>query len=133
LSSIIIPKPNKAVYDLLKIFYPIVLLNILGKLIEKIISEHLQFYAISDKFIYPNQLEDLKQWSTTDVGTFLTHLVQLEWIKNLQMSTLAFDIAQFFLSLNHWLLPIILDKASFDSKISNFFSNYLISSKIQYL
>ena len=120
-------------YDLLKIFYPIVLLNILGKLIEKIISEHLQFYAISDKFIYPNQLEDLKQWSTTDVGTFLTHLVQLEWIKNLQMSTLAFDIAQFFLSLNHWLLPIISDKASFDSKISNFFSNYLISSKIQYL
>jgi len=43
LSSIIIPKPNKASYDSFKNFQPIILLNILGKLIEKVISERLQF------------------------------------------------------------------------------------------
>ena len=43
LISIIIPKPNKALYDTLKIFRSITLLNTLGKLIEKIIAKRLQF------------------------------------------------------------------------------------------
>ena len=43
------------------------------------------------------------------------------------------DIIQFFLSLNHQLLPIILDKAGFDYKISKFFSNYLVNRKTTYL
>jgi len=45
---------------------------------------------------------------------------------------LAFDIAQFFLSLNHQLLPLILDKADLDRKVSNFFKNYLIGRKTKY-
>jgi len=39
--SIIISKPNKASYDSPKIFWPIILLNILGKLIEKVIGKRL--------------------------------------------------------------------------------------------
>jgi len=46
---------------------------------------------------------------------------------------LAFNIAEFFHLLNHRLLSLILDKASSDSKILSFFSNYLVSKKIQYL
>ena len=40
-TNVIIPKPNKMVYDLPKSFRSIVLLNILGKLIEKVISDRL--------------------------------------------------------------------------------------------
>jgi len=58
---IIIPKPNKILYDTLKIFRFIVLLNMLGKLIEKIISKRLQFQALSNNTIYSCQLEGLKQ------------------------------------------------------------------------
>jgi len=64
--SIIIPKSNKITYDSFKSFYSIVLLNTLSKLIEKVISEHLQFYSIANNLIYPNQLEELKQCLTTD-------------------------------------------------------------------
>jgi len=39
--SIIIPKPNKVAYNSLKMFQPIILLNTLGKLIKKAISERL--------------------------------------------------------------------------------------------
>jgi len=46
---------------------------------------------------------------------------------------LAFDIAQFFPFLNHNLLPLILDKAGFNSRISSFFSNYLIDRKTQHI
>jgi len=38
---IVIPKPNKESYNSPKSFQSIVLLNTLGKLTEKVISEHL--------------------------------------------------------------------------------------------
>ena len=46
---------------------------------------------------------------------------------------LAFNITQFFLLLNHQLLPLILAKAGFNHKVSNFFENYLIGRKTKYL
>jgi len=46
---------------------------------------------------------------------------------------LAFDITQFFPSLNHQLLPLILDKARFDQKVSLFIFDYLEDRKTQYL
>jgi len=73
-SSIIIPKPNKVTHDSPKSFHPIVLLKMLGKLIEKVISECLQYNLITNNFIHPNQLGGLKQCSTTDISLFLTYL-----------------------------------------------------------
>ena len=49
------------------------------------------------------------------------------------MSTLVFDITQFFLLLNYCLFPLILNKVGFHPKVSNFFSDYLVSRKIQYM
>jgi len=91
--SIIILKPNKISYNSPKSFQPIVLLNTLSKLIEKVIGEKMQFHSISNNFVYPSQLGGLKQYSITDTGFFLTHIVQLEWVKNILSSTLTFDIA----------------------------------------
>ena len=59
--SIIIPKSNKALYDASKMFRPIVLLNMLSKLIEKVIGKKLQFQALSKNMIHPCQLGGLKQ------------------------------------------------------------------------
>jgi len=39
--TVVIPKPNKELYNMLKFFQPIALLNTTGKLIEKVISNHL--------------------------------------------------------------------------------------------
>ena len=74
---IIIPKPNKVSYNSLKMFQPIVLLNILEKLIEKVISKRMQVQAISLTFIYSNQVEGLKQRSLVDTGFYLIHLIQV--------------------------------------------------------
>ena len=72
-----------------KSFRPIILLNILGKLIEKVISDKLQFHTISNNFIYQSQLEGLKFKSITDAGIVLTHIIHLGWVKNLPTSTLG--------------------------------------------
>jgi len=66
------------------------------------------------------------------VGIVLTHLIHAEWVKNCLTSTLVFDIAQFFLSLNHQLLPSILNKTSFNLRVSHFFGNYLVGRKTKY-
>jgi len=119
-------------YDSPKSFRPIILLNILGKLIEKVISDRLQFHAISNNFIHQCQLGSLKFKATLDTGITLTHFIHTEWVRNLLTSILAFYISQFFPSLNHHLLPYILRKASFDSKVVHFLLNYLVSRKTQY-
>ena len=129
---IIIPKPNKTSYDQLKAFWPIILLNTLGKLIEKVIAERLQFMVTSNDFIHLSQLGGLKFKSTMDAGIVLTHIIWSGWAKGKSTSSLAFDISQFFPSLNHKLLTLILEKAGLDSKVISFFANYLVRRRTSY-
>ena len=56
-----------------------------------------------------------------------------EWVKGRTTSTLAFDIAQFFPSLNYRFLILVLEKAGLDPKVMNFFVNYLIQRSTKYL
>ena len=74
-TTIIIPKLNKSAYNSPKSYWPIILLNIIGKLFEKMIGEWLQFHTISNNFVYQSQLGGLKQRSTTDAGGVLTHII----------------------------------------------------------
>jgi len=131
-STIIIPKPNKQTYDNSKSFCPIVLLNTLGKLIEKVIANRLQFHVVKNNFIHPSQLGGLKFKSTSDIGVTLTHAICSGWVKNKTTSTLAFDIAQFFPSLNHRLLTLFLKKVGFDPRVISFFADFLIQRKTKY-
>ncbi|KAJ2921336.1 hypothetical protein H1R20_g15754, partial [Candolleomyces eurysporus] len=73
--SVIIPKPNKPSYSAPKAFRPIVLLNTLGKLIEKMISNRFQHDMIKFDLVDPNPMGGVRQRSTEDAGLFLTHLV----------------------------------------------------------
>ena len=90
---VIIPKPGKLAYDIPKTFQPIVLLNTLGKLIEKIIVKRLQFDAVKYSILHPNQLRGIAQRSTENAGLFFIHLVCSGWTKGLKTSVVAFDIA----------------------------------------
>ena len=132
-STVIIPKSNKLSYDQLKAFRPIVLLNTLGKLIEKVIAERIQFTVTSNDFIHPSQLDGSKFKSTTDTDIVLTHIIRSEWAKEKSTSSLAFDILQFFPSLNHCLLTLILKKAGLNPNVTSFFANYLVRRRTSYV
>ena len=67
-----------------------------------------------------------------DAKIALTHIIYSDWVKNLLISTLVLDISQFFPSLNHHLLTLILGKVGFNPHIVKFFSNYLIGRKTNY-
>ena len=55
------------------------------------------------------------------------------WVINVDTSTLDFNIAQIFPSLNYQLLSCIFNKVDFNPKISRFFQNYLVEQKTKYV
>jgi hypothetical protein len=125
-TSVIIPKLNKPSYSTPKVCRPIVLLNTMGKLIEKIISNRFQFDMIKYDLVDSNQMGGVHQHSTEDTGLFLTHLVRLGWAQKLQTSVVAFDVAHFFPLINHQFLLAVLKKQGFHCKVATFFKSYLV-------
>ncbi|CAA7270783.1 unnamed protein product [Cyclocybe aegerita] len=99
LLSVIIPKLNKPSYAVPKAFRPIALL----------------ITFVKHDIFHPNQLSGIRQRSTEDAGLILTHLMQAEWVKGLQTSTLAFDIMQFFPSINHEMFMAVYCWNTFQS------------------
>jgi len=98
-----------------------------------VVAERLQFTVACNNFIHLSQLGGLKFKSTMDAGIVLTHIVQSGWAKGKSTSSLAFDILQFFLSLNHKLLILILEKVGLDPKVMSFFVNYLVRRRTSYI
>jgi len=123
-NSVVIPKPNKTSHNTPSSFRPIVLLNTTGKLIEKVVSNRLQFHMTANSFLDPNQLGGIRQRSTTDTGVYLTHIIHAGWLRQCYTSIIAFDIAQFFPSLNHEFLSICLKKAGLNTNVVGFFNSY---------
>jgi len=127
-----IPKPSKPSYSAPKAFRPIALLNTLGKLIEKMLSNRIQHDMIAYDIVNPNQFGGICQRSTEDAGLYLTHLIHTGWARGLKTSVIAFDIAQFFPSINHDALMAILRKQGFPPLVVNFFASYLVGRSTSY-
>ena len=75
-------------------------------------------------FLDPNQLGGIRQRFTTDAGVYLTHIIRAGWLRQCHTSVIAFDIAQFFPSLNHEFLSICLKKAGLNTNVVGFFNSY---------
>jgi len=123
-NSIVIPKLNKMSHNTPSSFQPIVLLKTTDKLVEKVISNRLQFHITANGFLDPNQLGGIRQRSTTDAGIYLTHIICAGWLRQCHTSVIAFDIAQFFPSLNHEFLSICLKKAGLNTNVVGFCNSY---------
>lgn len=130
--TVVIPKPNKPDYTKAKAYRPIVLLNCLGKLLEKVIARRLQFEAQKFGILHPCQFGGAMQHSTVDAGMQLVHNIKQAWRQGLDSSAILLDIAQFFPSINHELLAGILRRQGFDPQLCNFFQDYLVGRKTQF-
>jgi len=75
-------------------------------------------------FLDPNQLGGIRQRSTTDTRVYLTHIIRAGWLRQCYTSVIAFDIAQFFPSLNHKFLSTCLKKAELNTNVVGFFNSY---------
>jgi len=78
----------------------------------------------ANSFLDPNQLGGIRQRSTIDAGLYLTHIICPGWLKQCHTSVIAFNVAQFFPSLNRLFLTKCLGKAGLSPSIINFFNSY---------
>ncbi len=123
--SVVIPKPYKDDYTRVKSYRPIVLLSTLGKLLEKVLSERLHYECQRFGILHPNQFGGTKAHSTIDAASCLVTHIRAGWRHGLVTSCLAFDVSQFFPSMNHDLLCRILQRYGFAPTLVNFFRHYL--------
>ena len=86
----------------------------------------------ANSFLDPNQLGDIRQRSTIDADVYLMHLIWAGWLKQCYTSIIAFDITQFFSSLNHSFLFICLKKAGLNTNIKGFFNSYYLGCSTTY-
>ena len=131
--SVVIPKPNKPDYSAVKAYRPIVLLSCVGKLCERMLAERLHFDCNALQLLHPNQMGGCKQRSTVDAAVALTHHIRAGWKNRLVTGCLAFDVAQFFPSMQHDLLVRILARYSFDPAYQNFFRSYLADRSTRFV
>jgi hypothetical protein len=83
--------------------------------------------AAEHRVLHPNQFGGVCQNSIEDAGCFLTHVICMGWCAKLKTSVVAFDLAQFFPSINHDVLLSILDKQGFAPEVVVFFKSYLVN------
>jgi Reverse transcriptase (RNA-dependent DNA polymerase) len=81
---------------------------------------------------HPMQFGGVTQRSTEDAGVYLTHLVRAGWAEGLQTCIVAFDIAQFFPSINHEVLLRVIDRSGFPLCVGRFFCSYLVGRRTTY-
>ncbi|OJT07610.1 hypothetical protein TRAPUB_1516, partial [Trametes pubescens] len=130
--SVIIPKPKKDDYSRLKAYRPVVLLSCLGKLCEKVLAARLHFEGQKWGAFHPAQFGGTKQHSTVDAGMMLVHRIRQGWARGLDTSVLAFDVAQFYPSVNHRMLLGILRKQGFSTTLVKFLGQYLSGRSTAY-
>ncbi|KAF8645410.1 hypothetical protein AX16_007834 [Volvariella volvacea WC 439] len=129
--TVIIPKPGK---DLSSVngYRPIALFSTVAKLLEKILSNRLQWEAAAHGVLHPNQHGGTKKHSTDDAGMLLVHQIKRGWERKKVSSCLAFDIASFFPSVHPDALNRVLIKQGFNHKYTSLFKSYFHGRFITY-
>jgi hypothetical protein len=122
---VIIPKPKKPAYDVPKAFWPIALLNMLGKLLTKVLARRMQHDGQSHGLFHEGQFGSISKHSTTDIGLILVDIITENRDQGLHMMVLALDIAQFFPSINHNVICFLLTKLGFRSKLTRLLVSFL--------
>jgi hypothetical protein len=88
----VIPKPNKPDYSSVKAYRPIVLLNCLGKVLEKLMAVRLGQMVESHNLLYADQIGGRPKCSAIDAAMVLTHDIEANAKLKLVMSSLFLNV-----------------------------------------
>lgn len=132
-TTVVIPKPNKPDYTVLKAYRPIVLLSCFGKLFEKVLANRFQFDATKHGLFHSSQFGGTIAHCTEDAGLLIHQHIAAAKAKGLVTSCLSFDIQQCFPSVNHDFLTQALTRFGFHAKYISFLAHYLSGRETSFL
>lgn len=90
--GILLEKPGKRDYGLVRSYRVISLLNCMGKLIEKVVVEQLSQYCEDYSKLHPGQMGGRKKRSAIDAVAILVHTVQKAWEEKKLAAALLMDV-----------------------------------------
>ena len=91
-TTVVLHKPGKPKYDILKAYRPIALLNTLWKVLAAIIADLLTYYSEKFHLLPAHHFGRRPGHSTTDVIHLLMHNIKSAWRKGNIASVLFLDI-----------------------------------------
>lgn len=131
-TSVIIPKPKKTDYSVPKLYRPIALLNTLGKLLTKVLANRMQFDAAAFSLLHEGQCGGVQKHATIDAGLVLLDFINTNRERGWHTSVCAIDVAQFFPSLDHHAVSLVLTKLGFPVTLVNLITSYFTGRKTVY-
>ena len=131
-TCVIIPKPNKLKYNVPKAFRPISLLNMIGKLLTKVVATRMQFNCLKFEILHPGQCGGVAKHATIDAGVTLASFIAESRELGLHSTACAFDISQFFPSLSHVACALILRRFGFSESLIRIFQSYFTGRTTRY-
>jgi hypothetical protein len=121
----VVPKPGKEDYSLLKCYHPVALLECLGKLLEKIVATHLTHNITSLCLIPTTQFGTHPFSLMIDAGLCLTHDIEMAHTLGGVCSSLLFNIQGFFDNVNHGRLTALIESLGFAPEICRWAESFL--------
>ncbi len=131
-NTVVIPKPKRADYSIPKSFRPIALLNCLAKLFTKCLTRRLQDEGRRHQIFHPLQFGGMQHHSTLDAAMSMLHEISEARCRGLTVTCVAFDVAQFFPSIDHEALLTILAFQGFAKEVVQIFKSYLHNRTTSY-
>jgi hypothetical protein len=125
-----IRKHNKPDASKPNAYRPITLEETLGKLLEKMISNRLQWLATDQKLLSPRQYGTRVRSSVIDAGLDLTSKIEHAKASNLFSSLLMVDVSGFFPSIQHHLLHHELTNLGIPSAMVQLISSFLSNRQV---
>ncbi|KAF8674803.1 hypothetical protein AX14_005230 [Amanita brunnescens Koide BX004] len=130
--SVIIPKPNKSDYTIPKSYRPIALLNTISKLLTKILANRLQHDSAEYGLLHRDQFGGIQKHATIDAGLTLVDFISEHRERGWHTSMCAVDVAQFFPSLSHEVMAIILKRLGFSQILVSLIKSYFAGRVTSY-
>jgi hypothetical protein len=98
---VVLRKPGKPQYDVPKVYQPIALLNMMGKLLMAIIAEQLTYYTEKHGLLPPMQFGGQLGRTTMDALHMLMYKIKDTWRKKQVVAVLFLDIKGVFPNMNN--------------------------------
>ena len=105
--TVILQKPSKPDYSTPKAYRPIQLLEVFGKVMERIQAQRIAYHLLKNNLITPHQLGGVRGRSAEDISLAILHDIEASLNRQMTSSLLTFDISGFFNNVSH---PALLSR-----------------------
>ena len=129
--GILLQKPNKPDYELIKAYQVISLLNCLGKVVEKVVAEALSLICKTNELLPPGKMGGRKKRCAVDVVAVLVHQIQTAWNRRQFIEALFMDVKETFDHVSRRKLVQQMKELNIDNNWIGWTKSFLAERRVE--